>query len=101
MSFLSFVFGNKDKKTLKSAEKIVATINGLEKEFEVLSDEELKSKTNSLLSCSDFAWQNPYWSVKLDKKNIKLGKARRKRWLGLRPVVRGVAKNPVEAEPAD
>ena len=47
MSFLSFVFGNKDKKTLKSAEKIVATINGLEKEFEVLSDEELKSKTNS------------------------------------------------------
>ena len=47
MSFLSFVFGDKDKKTLKSAEKIVATINGLEKEFEVLSDEELKSKTNS------------------------------------------------------
>ena len=46
MSFLSFVFGNKDKKALKSAEKIVATINGLEKEFEVLSDEELKSKTN-------------------------------------------------------
>ena len=46
MSFLSFVFGDKDKKTLKSAEKIVATINGLEKEFEVLSDEELKSKTN-------------------------------------------------------
>ena len=38
MSFLSFVFGDKDKKTLKSAEKIVATINGLEKElaFKVL-----------------------------------------------------------------
>ena len=47
MSFLSFVFGDKDKKALKNAEKIVATINGLEKEFEVLSDEELKSKTNS------------------------------------------------------
>ena len=46
MSFLSFVFGDKDKKALKHAEKIVATINGLEKEFEVLSDEELKSKTN-------------------------------------------------------
>ena len=46
MSFLSFVFGDKDKKVLKNAEKIVATINGLEKEFEVLSDEELKSKTN-------------------------------------------------------
>ena len=46
MSFLSFVFGDKDKKALKNAEKIIATINGLEKEFEVLSDEELKSKTN-------------------------------------------------------
>ena len=29
-----------------------------------------KSKTNSLLTCADFAWQNPYWSVSLDKKNI-------------------------------
>ncbi len=46
MSFLSFVFGDKDKKALKNAEKIVATINGLEKEFEVLTDEELKSKTD-------------------------------------------------------
>ena len=33
MSFLSFVFVDKDKKALKNAEKIVATINGLEKEF--------------------------------------------------------------------
>ncbi len=31
-----------------------------------------------------------------DQKNIKLGKAGRKRWLGYRPVVRGVAKNPVD-----
>ena len=31
-----------------------------------------------------------------DKKNIKLGKAGRKRWLGVRPVVRGVAMNPVD-----
>tara|TARA_Y100000589_G_C27165493_1_gene634589 strand:- start:780 stop:1604 length:825 start_codon:yes stop_codon:yes gene_type:complete len=31
-----------------------------------------------------------------DQKNIKLGKAGRNRWLGLRPVVRGVAKNPVD-----
>jgi len=46
MSFLSFVFGNKDKKALKSAEKIVALINNLERDFEILSDEELKSKTN-------------------------------------------------------
>ena len=31
-----------------------------------------------------------------DQANIKLGKAGRNRWLGLRPVVRGVAKNPVD-----
>ena len=31
-----------------------------------------------------------------DKKNIKLAKAGRKRWLGIKPVVRGVAMNPVD-----
>jgi large subunit ribosomal protein L2 len=31
-----------------------------------------------------------------DQKNIKLGKAGRKRWLGKRPVVRGVVMNPVD-----
>jgi large subunit ribosomal protein L2 len=31
-----------------------------------------------------------------DNKNVKLGKAGRKRWLGFRPKVRGVAKNPVD-----
>jgi len=31
-----------------------------------------------------------------DKKNIKLGKAGRKKWIGFRPKVRGVAKNPVD-----
>ncbi len=31
-----------------------------------------------------------------DQKNIKLGKAGRKRWLGVKPVVRGVAMNPVD-----
>ncbi|MCW9034288.1 MAG: 50S ribosomal protein L2 [Rhodospirillales bacterium] len=31
-----------------------------------------------------------------DQKNIKLGKAGRKRWLGKRPAVRGVAMNPVD-----
>ena len=31
-----------------------------------------------------------------DKKNIKLGKAGEKRWLGIRPVVGGVAMNPVD-----
>ncbi|MDJ0948219.1 MAG: 50S ribosomal protein L2 [Alphaproteobacteria bacterium] len=31
-----------------------------------------------------------------DKQNIKLGKAGRKRWLGKRPSVRGVAMNPID-----
>ena len=31
-----------------------------------------------------------------DQKNIKLGKAGRNRWLGVRPSVRGVAMNPVD-----
>ncbi len=31
-----------------------------------------------------------------DNKNIKLGKAGRKRWLGKRPAVRGVAMNPID-----
>ncbi len=32
----------------------------------------------------------------LDHRNINLGKAGRKRWLGVRPTVRGVAMNPVD-----
>ena len=31
-----------------------------------------------------------------DHSNITLGKAGRKRWLGVRPTVRGVAMNPVD-----
>ena len=31
-----------------------------------------------------------------DNKNVKLGKAGRKRWMGIKPVVRGVAMNPVD-----
>ena len=31
-----------------------------------------------------------------DKKNIKIGKAGRNRWLGKRPSVRGVAMNPID-----
>jgi len=31
-----------------------------------------------------------------DEKNINLGKAGRKRWLGVRPTVRGVAMNPID-----
>ena len=32
----------------------------------------------------------------LNNKNIKIGKAGRKRWLGFRPKVRGVAMNPID-----
>ena len=32
----------------------------------------------------------------IDQKNIKIGKAGRNRWLGIRPSVRGVAMNPVD-----
>ena len=32
----------------------------------------------------------------LDGENVSLGKARRSRWLGRRPKVRGVAMNPVD-----
>ena len=45
MSFLSFIFGNKDNRALKNAQKLVEVINSLESEFESLSDAELKSKT--------------------------------------------------------
>ena len=31
-----------------------------------------------------------------DQKNIKIGKAGRSRWLGIRPHTRGVVKNPVD-----
>ena len=39
------IFGNKDNRALKNAQKLVEVINSLESEFETLSDEELKSKT--------------------------------------------------------
>ena len=32
----------------------------------------------------------------LDHENITIGKAGRKRWMGIRPAVRGVAMNPVD-----
>jgi large subunit ribosomal protein L2 len=31
-----------------------------------------------------------------DHKNIDLGKAGRRRWMGIRPTVRGVAMNPID-----
>jgi large subunit ribosomal protein L2 len=32
----------------------------------------------------------------LDHQNVSLGKAGRSRWMGIRPIVRGIAKNPVD-----
>ena len=40
--------------------------------------------------CTIGAVSNP------DNKNVKLGKAGRKRWMGIRPTVRGVVMNPVD-----
>lgn len=47
-------------------------------------------KINSLCMATIGAVSNP------DNQNIKLGKAGRNRWLGVRPTVRGVAMNPVD-----
>ena len=46
MNWLSKIFGDANAKVLKGLEPIVARINELEKEYEKLSDEELKEKTN-------------------------------------------------------
>ena len=45
MSLLSYFFGNKDKRILKSFSKDVKAINNLEEEFSSLSDDELRNKT--------------------------------------------------------
>ena len=50
MSFLNFIFGNKDKKALKNANNLLVAVNNLEALFESLSDEELKNKTKEFKS---------------------------------------------------
>ena len=45
MSLLSYFFGNKDKRILKSFSKDVKEINNLEEEFSSFSDDELRNKT--------------------------------------------------------
>ena len=47
-------------------------------------------KVRSLCKATIGSVSNP------DQKNIKIGKAGRNRWKGKRPLVRGVAKNPVD-----
>jgi preprotein translocase subunit SecA len=44
-SLLTKLFGSRNQRTLKKLNKIVATINALEPQFESLTDEELKAKT--------------------------------------------------------
>ena len=48
MSFLSFLFGNKDKRILRQTNDLVTSINLLEKKFEELDSEELKNTTQRL-----------------------------------------------------
>ncbi|HEX9664316.1 MAG TPA: preprotein translocase subunit SecA, partial [Patescibacteria group bacterium] len=45
MSILSKIFGDPNEKYLRKLQPLVDQINALEKEFETLSDEELKKKT--------------------------------------------------------
>ena len=45
MNLISKIFGDQNQKVLKSLDPIVARINELEKEYEKLSDEEIKNKT--------------------------------------------------------
>lgn len=45
MSFLDNLFGDANKKYIKSLQPLVDTINGLESEYETLSDEKLRGKT--------------------------------------------------------
>src|SRR3989344_1435340 len=45
MSILSSIFGDANARYIKSLQPIIGRINELEKEFEGLSDEELKAKT--------------------------------------------------------
>ena len=45
MNFLSKIFGDANERYIKSLQPIVVRINGLEKDFEKLSGEELKNKT--------------------------------------------------------
>jgi len=67
------------------------TIQGLDGNYALLklsSGEIRKIDSRSLATIGVLS--NP------DQKNIKIGKAGRSRWLGIRPHTRGVAKNPVD-----
>jgi large subunit ribosomal protein L2 len=67
------------------------TLSGFDDDFAIikLSSGETR-KVRSLCKATIGSVSNP------DQKNIKIGKAGRNRWKGKRPLVRGVAKNPVD-----
>ena len=48
MSFLSFLFGSKDKRVLRQLGSVVNSINNLEEWFQSLTDEELKNTSSKL-----------------------------------------------------
>ena len=67
------------------------TISGIDGDYTLIkmtSGEVRKISSKSMASIGVIS--NP------DQKNIKIGKAGRNRWLGIRPSVRGVAMNPVD-----
>ena len=66
-------------------------ISGSDGEYSIikLASGEIR-KINSKSKATIGVLSNP------DQKNIKIGKAGRNRWLGIRPSVRGVAMNPVD-----
>ena len=67
------------------------TISGIDGNYSIIkmvSGEIRKMNSRSMATIGVLS--NP------DKKNIKIGKAGRSRWLGIRPHTRGVVKNPVD-----
>ena len=67
------------------------SISGIDGNYSIIkmtSGEVRKINSNSLATIGVLS--NP------DQKNIKIGKAGRSRWLGIRPHTRGVVKNPVD-----
>ena len=67
------------------------TISGIDGSYSLIkmTSGEVR-KVSSLCMATIGVLSNP------DQKNIKIGKAGRSRWLGIRPHTRGVVKNPVD-----
>lgn len=50
INFLTKLFGSRNDRTIKQYRKTVTLINGLEAEYEALSDEQLRAKTDEFLA---------------------------------------------------